>query len=237
MCGADGARGLRPALASDYLTEGVDPGRTGWMKDEKVFTPENVKDMRLLWKVKLDSQPRQMHNLFPPLIAERVTTARGPREMAIVAGISDDLFGIDVASGEVVWKKRYDSTYAPPARRCTTRSASAARRRCRRWSRSRLASTRSMRSHGTAGCTRSTRPTDRTSRRPKVHAAQRQAVRAERRQRRRVHGDGARLRRRAERALFLRPGDAQGEHVPARPAAACGAAGARRCRRRASSTW
>jgi hypothetical protein len=53
-----------PLLASDYLTEGNDPGRTGWMKDEKVFTLANVKDMRLLWKVKLDSQPRQMHNLL-----------------------------------------------------------------------------------------------------------------------------------------------------------------------------
>ena len=49
------------------------------MKDEKVFTPANVKDMKLLWKVKLDSQPREMHNLFSPLIAERVTTARGAR--------------------------------------------------------------------------------------------------------------------------------------------------------------
>lgn len=25
-----------PLTASDYLTEGHDPGRTGWMKDEKV---------------------------------------------------------------------------------------------------------------------------------------------------------------------------------------------------------
>ena len=102
-----------PLMASDYLTEGNDPGRTGWMKDEKVFTLANVKDMKLLWKVKLDSQPREMHNLFSPLIAERVTTARGAREVAIVAGISDDLFGIDVASGELLWKKRYESTFAP----------------------------------------------------------------------------------------------------------------------------
>jgi type 1 glutamine amidotransferase len=90
-----------PLMASDYLTEGNDPGRTGWMKDEKVFTLANVKDLKLLWKVELESQPREMHNLFSPLIAGRVMTARGPREIAIVAGISDDLFGIDVASGEL----------------------------------------------------------------------------------------------------------------------------------------
>jgi outer membrane protein assembly factor BamB len=104
---------LAPLAASDYLTEGNDPGRTGWMKDEKVFTLANVKDMKLLWKVKLDSKPREMHNLFSPLIADRVTTARGAREVAVVAGVSDDLFGIDVASGELLWKKRYESTFAP----------------------------------------------------------------------------------------------------------------------------
>src|SRR4029450_3670474 len=104
-----------PLLASDYLTEGGDAGRTGWMRDEKVFTAANVKDMKLLWKIKLDSQPRQMHKLFPPLGAERVATERGPREVAIVAGVSDDLFGIDVASGELLWKKHFDGAPAPVA--------------------------------------------------------------------------------------------------------------------------
>jgi hypothetical protein len=83
-------------LASDMLTEGVDNARTGWVRDEKVFTPSNVARTTLLWKVKLESTPRAMHNLFAPLVAERVTTAQGPRELAVVAGVSDDLFGIAV---------------------------------------------------------------------------------------------------------------------------------------------
>jgi outer membrane protein assembly factor BamB len=101
------------AWAADYLMEGVDPARTGWMKDEKVFTTDNVKDMKLLWSLKLDSKPREMHNLFSPLIAERVTTPEGPRELAVVAGVSDDLFGIDVATGKLVWTTHFDSTYTP----------------------------------------------------------------------------------------------------------------------------
>ena len=52
---------------ADYLTEGVDNGRTGWLKNEKVFNTTNVQTMRLLWKVKPNSTPRQMHNLFAPL--------------------------------------------------------------------------------------------------------------------------------------------------------------------------
>ena len=100
--------------ASDFLTEGVDNARTGWVRDEKVFTKANVGSMKLLWKVKLESTPRAMHNLFAPLVAERVTTAEGARELAVVAGVSDDMFGIDVASGKQVWHRRFDSTLAKP---------------------------------------------------------------------------------------------------------------------------
>ena len=100
--------------ASDFLTEGVDNARTGWVRDEKIFTKANVGSMKLLWKVKLESKPRAMHNLFAPLVAERVTTPQGPREIAVVAGVSDDIFGIDVADGRQIWHRRFDSTLAKP---------------------------------------------------------------------------------------------------------------------------
>jgi outer membrane protein assembly factor BamB len=102
------------ALASDFLTEGVDNARTGWVRDEKVFTVANVGKSTLLWKVKLESTSRAMHNLFAPLVAERVTTAQGTRELAVVAGVSDDLFGIDVVTGKQLWHRRFDSTLAKP---------------------------------------------------------------------------------------------------------------------------
>jgi outer membrane protein assembly factor BamB len=100
--------------ATDFLTEGVDKARTGWVRDEKVFTRANVGSSKLLWKVKLESTPRAMHNLFAPLVAERVDTAQGVRELAVVAGVSDDLFGIDVAAGRQIWHRRFDSTLAKP---------------------------------------------------------------------------------------------------------------------------
>jgi outer membrane protein assembly factor BamB len=96
-------------LASDFLTEGVDAGRTGWVKDEKIFTTGNVGSSRLLWKLKFDSTPRAMHNLFAPLIAEKVNTPQGVRELGVVAGVSDDLFGIDVATGTEIWHRHLDN--------------------------------------------------------------------------------------------------------------------------------
>lgn len=103
-------------LATDFLTEGVDSARTGWLRDERAFTPANVGSTTLLWTVKLDSKPRAMHNLFAPLIAEKVTTPQGERELAVVAGVSDDLWGIDVATGRQVWHRRFDRTLTSEGR-------------------------------------------------------------------------------------------------------------------------
>src|SRR3954454_342502 len=79
--------------AVDFLTEGFDNARTGWVRDEKVFTPANVGSMKLLWKLQVERTPRAMHNLFRPLAAERVATCQGTRELAIVAGVCFHMSG------------------------------------------------------------------------------------------------------------------------------------------------
>ena len=53
-----------------------------------------------------------------PLRAARRRAGRRPRrasrELAVVAGVSDDLFGIDVATGKQIWHRKFDSTLANP---------------------------------------------------------------------------------------------------------------------------
>src|SRR5437867_10283939 len=95
-----------PGWGAEWLTDGGNPQRTAWQKDEKIFTPANVRNMKLLRKVKLDNEPRQMHSLFPPLIVERVNTPRGPKEIAIEAGVSDNLYAIDVEKGRAFLERR-----------------------------------------------------------------------------------------------------------------------------------
>src|SRR5713226_6655075 len=84
------------AWSADWLTDGGNPQRTAWQKDEKILTTANVKDMKLLWKIKLDNQPRQMHSLLPTLIIGRVNTRSGPQQIAIATGVSDNIYAIDV---------------------------------------------------------------------------------------------------------------------------------------------
>ena len=103
----------RPGKAN-WLIDGGDPQKNAWQRNETLITKESVRNMKLAWKLQLDNQPRQMHNLFPPLIVSDVTTAGGPKEIAIVAGISDNVYGIDVARGTQLWKRKFDSTFVEP---------------------------------------------------------------------------------------------------------------------------
>jgi len=109
-----GAQGQKKA---DWLTDGGDPQRTAWQRHETILTTENVGTMKLLWKVKLDNRPRQMHSLFPPLIAGNVASPSGAKEIAVVAGVSDNVFGIDVEQGTLLWTRHFDSTFEEPAQR------------------------------------------------------------------------------------------------------------------------
>ncbi|MDQ3211272.1 MAG: PQQ-binding-like beta-propeller repeat protein [Acidobacteriota bacterium] len=99
---------------ANWLADGGDPQRTSWQKDEALITPASAKGMKLLWTVQTDNEPRQLHNLFAPLIVSEVTTANGPREIAILAGVSDNIYGIDVEKGTQIWKRHFDSTFEPP---------------------------------------------------------------------------------------------------------------------------
>ena len=103
------------ARGADWLTDGNNPQRTNWQKDEKILTRANVRNMKLLWKVKLDNEPRQMHSLFPPLVAERVNTGSGVKQIALETGVSDNVYAIDVETGTVLWKKHFIASYTPPA--------------------------------------------------------------------------------------------------------------------------
>ncbi len=100
---------------ADWLTDGGNPQRTAWQKDEKLLSVESVKNMKLLWKTKLDNQVRQMHSLLPALIIGRANTSSGPKEIVIETGVSDNLFALDAANGQLLWTKHFESTWKPPA--------------------------------------------------------------------------------------------------------------------------
>jgi outer membrane protein assembly factor BamB len=100
---------------ADWLTDGGDIERTAWQRNETILSTATVKNMKLLWKTKLDNEPRQMHNLLPVLIASNVSTASGPKQIVLVTGVSDNLYGLDAETGQILWKRHFESDWVPPA--------------------------------------------------------------------------------------------------------------------------
>src|SRR5215510_8166865 len=100
---------------ADWLTDGGNIERTAWQQNETILSTTSVKNMKLLWKTKLDNEPRQMHNLLPVLIASNVTTASGPKQIVLVTGVSDNLYALDAETGAQLWQLHFQSTWTPPA--------------------------------------------------------------------------------------------------------------------------
>jgi outer membrane protein assembly factor BamB len=101
--------------SADWPTDGGNSLRDNWQRDEKILSADSVGNLKILWKVKLDNQPQEMHSLFPPLIVEHVKTPSGEKQILIEAGISDNIYAIDAANGTLLWKKHFE--YPTPARR------------------------------------------------------------------------------------------------------------------------
>ena len=99
---------------AEWPTDGGNSQRTNFQPDEKILTKDNVKNLKILWKLKLDNVPHEMHALFPPLIVENVKTANGLKQVAVEAGIDDRLYAIDVENGQILWSKHFQ--YPTPER-------------------------------------------------------------------------------------------------------------------------
>ena len=103
------------ATLYDWTTDGGDNQRTGWNKQEKTLTKDNVKNLKLLWKMETKNQVRALHSLMPVIVVGQLDTPAGTKQVGFLAGISDNLYAFDTDSGKIIWQKHWD--YEPPAGR------------------------------------------------------------------------------------------------------------------------
>jgi outer membrane protein assembly factor BamB len=99
---------VAPLRSADWTTHSGDNQRDGWQRDETKITRDTLKNLQLLWKVKLDVKQRSVYSLFGPLIVERAITDRGFKELAFVATTTNDLVAIDADLGKVFWSKHFE---------------------------------------------------------------------------------------------------------------------------------
>jgi outer membrane protein assembly factor BamB len=101
--------------AASWLTFGGDAQRSGWAKEETAISAESVKDMQLLWKLKLDNAPKELNSLTSPVVINPVYTNHGAETYVVVGGSSDNLFVVDADTGKLVWQKHFTNEGPPPS--------------------------------------------------------------------------------------------------------------------------
>src|SRR5579875_202914 len=100
-------------LAEQWLTFAGDPQHDGWAREETVLTKNNVKSLRLIWKVHIDSALKEMTALTAPVVAENVLTAQGHKDIVVVGGASDTLDAVDIDTGKILWHKKFQTEGTP----------------------------------------------------------------------------------------------------------------------------
>jgi outer membrane protein assembly factor BamB len=107
---------LGQSRGGNWPTFGGDAQRSGWEGADAAITPDTAKDLQLLWKTKLETQPRGMRPVMPPVILGRLISYRGFKELAFVATNADIVYAIDADLGTVFWMKHLEySTREPQA--------------------------------------------------------------------------------------------------------------------------
>ena len=99
--------GLHTALgqtsAPEWPTGSFDQQRDAWQRNETSLSAENARNIKLLWKLKTNNKTMGMQSFREPLIVAGVS---GNKTVAILAGSSNDVYVIDVASGAFLWQKQ-----------------------------------------------------------------------------------------------------------------------------------
>jgi outer membrane protein assembly factor BamB len=99
---------------TDWMTSNADAQRSAWLRADPKISPETMQKpgFSLLWKLKLNNQPKQLNSLTPPSTLERLIGYRGFRMLGFVGGSSDNIFTIDTDLGRMEWEKHLASVAA-----------------------------------------------------------------------------------------------------------------------------
>jgi len=90
------------AGGADWLSKRGDPQQTGWQKEEKLLNTRTVRQLRLLWKQKLNGRP---NGLTDPLLLGPIITHRGIKELVFVKNSSDTVYAVDADLGTIFWSR------------------------------------------------------------------------------------------------------------------------------------
>src|SRR5437773_284438 len=112
---AVGAAQAQGRGGSNWTTTGGDAQRTSSVKTDPRISKESLQKpgFQLLWKSKLDNQPRQLESLTQPMLLPNIISYKGFKALAFVGGSSDNVYSIDYDLNKIFWKRHLNTL--PPA--------------------------------------------------------------------------------------------------------------------------
>ena len=99
----------------NWTTTGGDAQRTSSVKTDPRISRESLQKpgFQLLWKSKLENQPRQLESLTQPMLLSNIISYKGFKALAFVGGSSDNVYSIDYDLNKLFWKRHLNTL--PPA--------------------------------------------------------------------------------------------------------------------------
>ena len=112
---AAGAAEAQGRGGPNWTTTGGDAQRTGWVKTDPRISSDSVQKpgFQLLWKSKLENQPRHLESLTQPMLMSNIISYKGFKALAFVGGSSDNVYSIDYDLNRIFWKRHLNTL--PPA--------------------------------------------------------------------------------------------------------------------------
>lgn len=105
---------LAQSRGGSWPTYGGDAQRSGWEGADARISVNAVKNLQLLWRIKLEARSTGTRSIMPPLIQGRLISYRGFKELAFVATSADIVFSIDADLGTMFWQRHLEYSTRQP---------------------------------------------------------------------------------------------------------------------------
>lgn len=94
-----------------WSTVGGDAQRSSWVRTDAKISKDSMQKpgFQLVWKLKLNNDPRQLNGLTPPPLMDRYIGIKGFRALGFVGGSSDNIYAVDVDLGRIDWETHFTS--------------------------------------------------------------------------------------------------------------------------------
>ncbi len=91
----------------DWPFFGGDAQRTNWQKNDLRITKENVHELQLVLKRKLDNAGAGPRSATPPVVIGNLISYKGFKELGFVTGAPDSMWSLDLDLDRVFWHKKF----------------------------------------------------------------------------------------------------------------------------------